>query len=134
MREVYVKPELVARFYDDDLFQVTTRNSSSVMSATRPSTCSVCGPCCTAFLPESGCVRPASPLWPDVAPAQGNCSAPSSGRNLLNYSLTKIQRDIFTSFTSLLTVQPQHLLLTLSSVIRILTLNSPLQELQPRHR
>lgn len=90
-----MKPELVARFYDDDLFQVTTRNSSSVMSATRPSTCSVCGPCCTAFLPESGCVRPASPLWPDVAPAQGNCSAPSSGRNLLNYSssLTKIQRD-----------------------------------------
>lgn len=131
-----MKPELVARFYDDDLFQVTTRNSSSVMSATRPSTCSVCGPCCTAFLPESGCVRPASPLWPDVAPAQGNCSAPSSGRNLLNYSssLTKIQRDNFTSFTSLLTVQPQHLLLTLSFVIRILTLNSPLQELQPRHR
>lgn len=56
-----------------DLFQVTMRNSSSVMSATRPSTCSVCDRHCTAFLSESGGAQPASPLWPDVAPAQGNC-------------------------------------------------------------
>lgn len=48
------------------------RNSSSVTSVTRPSTCSVCDRPCTASLPESGCVLPASPPWPDVAPVQGN--------------------------------------------------------------
>lgn len=57
-----------------DLFKVMMRNLSSVMSATRLSTCSASDRPCTASLLESGCAQPASPLWPDVAPAQGNCS------------------------------------------------------------
>lgn len=51
--------------------QVMMRNSSCVMSATRPFTCSACDQPCTASLMGSGGARPASLLWPDGAPAQG---------------------------------------------------------------
>lgn len=54
---------------DADLFQVMMRNLYSVMSATRPSTCSACDRLSTGFPMESGCAQPASRLWPDVAPA-----------------------------------------------------------------
>lgn len=52
-----------------DLFQVMMRNLSFAMSATRLSTCSACDRPSTGSPLESGCARPASPLWPGVAPA-----------------------------------------------------------------